>query len=263
VTAPAPEAYPESKPAGVKESWRSGGILAAIGAFLLKLKGLLLLLLGKAKLILFGLAKLKTLISMLPYFGTYWAMYGWQYAGGIVISIYVHEMGHVVAARRHGIKASAPVFIPFVGAFILLKEAVTDMRVNARIGLEGPVFGLGAALAFFVAYLATGIHILAVIAASGALINMFNLIPVWFLDGARGYSSLDRNDRWMLVAALATTAFVLRDPLVGGLALIGAGVSAFGAPAERSDKPMVALYLFLATSFALIVHSTGVRLGHG
>ncbi|NUO63381.1 MAG: site-2 protease family protein [Gemmatimonadaceae bacterium] len=251
-----------ARPAGVRESWRGGGILAALGALLLKFKGLLILLLGKAKLVLFGLAKLKTLLSMLAYFGTYWAMYGWKYAAGIVVSIYVHEMGHVFAARRHGIKASAPVFIPFVGAFILLKEQVTDMRVNARIGLEGPVFGLGAALAFFVAYRTTGIPILGVIAATGAWINMFNLLPVWFLDGARGYSSLTRNDRWTLVASLAGVAFILKDPLLGILALVGAGVSALGTPSDESDKPMLFLYLFLATSLALIVHASGTRLGH-
>ena len=250
------------KPPGVRESWKNGGVLAALGAMFLKFKTLLFLILAKAKLILLGLAKLKTLLSMLAYFGTYWAMYGWKYAAGIVISIYVHEMGHVVAARRYGIKASAPVFIPFVGAFILLKERVNDMRVNARIGLEGPVFGLGAALAFYVAYLATSIQILGVIAATGAWINMFNLLPLFFLDGARGYSSLTRNDRWTLVASLAGVAFLMKDPLLGILALIGAGVSAFGTPSEESDKPMLFLYLFLAVSLSLIVHASGVSLGH-
>lgn len=261
-TSATPEQQLGEKPRGVRESWRSGGVLAALGAMLLKFKGVLFLLLGKAKLILLGLAKLKTLLSMLAYFGTYWAMYGWKYAAGIVVSIYIHEMGHVFAARRYGIRASAPVFIPFVGAFILLKEQVTDMRVNARIGLEGPVFGLGAALAFYLAWLTTGIHILGVIAATGAWINMFNLLPLFFLDGARGYSSLTRNDRWTLVGALAGIAYLLKDPLLGILALVGAGVAALGTPSEESDKPMLFLYLFLATSLALIVHSSGVRLGH-
>lgn len=260
----APSKVEEAPPKtpGVRESWRSGGFLAALGALLLKFKTLILLLLTKAKLLLLGLAKLKTLLSMLAYFGTYWAMYGWKYAAGIVVSIYVHEMGHVFAARRYGIKASAPVFIPFVGAFILLKEQVTDVRVNARIGLEGPVFGLGAALAFYVAYLGTGIHILGVIAATGAWINMFNLLPIFFLDGARGYSSLSRNDRWTLVGALAGIGFLLRDPLLAILALVGAGATLLGTPSEEGDKPMFFLYLFLATAFSLIVHASGVRLGH-
>ncbi|HEX2779223.1 MAG TPA: site-2 protease family protein [Gemmatimonadaceae bacterium] len=246
---------PDREVAQPRASWKNGGLLAALGALLVKFKSLIFLLLGKAKLIFFGLAKLKTALSMLAYFGTYWAMYGWKYAGGIVVSIYVHEMGHVIAARRHGIRASAPVFIPFVGAFILLKEAVTDVRVNARIGLEGPVFGLGAALAFYVAYITTNIHVLGVIAASGAFINMFNLLPVLFLDGARGYSSLTRNDRWTLVGALAGIAFLLKDPWLGILALAGVAVSTFSAPSEESDKPMLFLYLFLAVSLALIVRT--------
>ena len=248
-----------SRSPGVREAWRSKGALAALGALLLKFKGLIFIILAKAKLILLGLTKLKTILSMFAFFGVYWVRYGWRFALGFVVSLYLHEMGHVVAARRFGIRASAPVFIPFVGAFILLKEAVTDVRVNARIGLAGPVWGLGTALAFYIAFVATGYPLLGVIAGFGAWINVFNLIPVWTLDGARGFTSFTRIDRWCVAIALGAMAAVLHyRPEVHGqglvviLALAAAAAAIFGKRAGKSDRPMVALYLFLAGSLIAI-----------
>ena len=248
----------EKRP-GVRETFRKKGVLAALGALLIKFKTIVFLVLAKAKLVLFGLTKLKTLLSMAAFFGVYWTIYGWKFAAGFVVSIYLHEMGHVVAARRYGIKASAPVFIPFLGAFILLKERVTDRRVNARIGLAGPVWGLGTALAFYFVYLATGIPLIAAIAGVGAWINLFNLIPVWTLDGARGFSAFTRVDRWSVAIALGAIAAVLHaygDTHALGMLVLLAAVAAvmavIGTPAEKSDKGMVALYLFLAGSLAAI-----------
>ena len=251
-----------TKKPSIREAYKNRGALAALGVMLLKFKTLIFLVLTKAKLVLLGLTKLKTILSMLAFFGVYWLRFGWKFAAGFVISIYLHEMGHVVAARRFGIKASAPVFIPFVGAFILLKEAVTDVRVNARIGLAGPVWGLGTALAFYLASIATGSPLLGAIAGFGAWINVFNLIPVWTLDGARGFTSFTRVDRWSVAIALGAMAAVLHyRPEVHGqglvviLALVAAGAAIIGRPAEKSDRPMVALYLFLAGSLIAIAVS--------
>ncbi len=262
------------KQGGVRDAWKNKGALAALAVALLKFKTIIFLLLTKAKFVLFGLTKLKTIFSMLAFFGVYWTMYGWKFAAGFVVSIYLHEMGHVVAARRFGIKASAPVFIPFVGAFILLKEAVTDVRVNARIGLAGPVWGLGTALAFYLAFVATGMPLLGAIAGFGAWINVFNLIPVWTLDGARGFTSFTRVDRWCVAVALAAMAGVLHTrPEVHGqglvviLAAVAAGAAIIGKPAAKSDRAMVALYLFLAGSliaiFATAMSATANGAGTG
>ena len=247
------------KQGSVRDAWKNKGALAALGAMLLKFKTLVFIILTKAKLVLFGLTKLKTILSMFAFFGVYWLRYGWKFAAGFVISIYLHEMGHVVAARRFGIKASAPVFIPFLGAFILLKERVTDVRVNARIGLAGPVWGLGTALAFYLLFVATGSPLIGAIAGLGAWINVFNLIPVWTLDGARGFSSFTRVDRWCVAVALGAMAAVLHyRPEVHGqglvviLAVVAAVMAVVGRPAEKSDRPMVALYLFLAGSLVAI-----------
>ena len=89
----------------------------------------LLLLLSKGKLILLGLTKLSTLLSMFAFFGVYWSMYGWAFALGLVLSIYIHEMGHVTLLRSYGIPASAPMFIPGFGAFISVRGR--DARAGA------------------------------------------------------------------------------------------------------------------------------------
>ena len=78
--------------------------------------------------------------------GVYWTAWGWQFALGIILSIYVHEMGHVFALHRYGFKAAAPMFVPGVGALVRLQQPVTNTREDADIGLAGPIYGLGAAL---------------------------------------------------------------------------------------------------------------------
>jgi Zn-dependent protease len=175
--------------------WKKGGF-AAIGS-------VLLLLLTKGKFLLLGLTKMSTLLSMFAWVGVYWSLFGWWFALGSVFSIYIHEMGHVMALRRYGIAATAPMFIPGLGAFIRMKQGVISVVEDARVGLAGPVYGLGAALAALLVAYATGSKIWAAIAHFGAVINLFNLIPVWQLDGSRGFRSLTRYHRMVvLIAAL-------------------------------------------------------------
>jgi hypothetical protein len=109
--------------------WRRGwGALIALLVFSL----------GKLKFLLLGLTKLSTFVSMFAFFGVYWNLYGWPLALGLVISIYIHEMGHVAMLRRLGIRAGAPLFIPGLGALVLLKTHISDPSVDAKIGLAGP-----------------------------------------------------------------------------------------------------------------------------
>jgi Zn-dependent protease len=162
---------------------------------------LLALLLTKGKFLLLGLTKMGTLLTMLASLGVYWAMYGWAFAAGIVFSIYIHEMGHVAAIRRYGFPASAPMFIPGLGAFIQLRGIRPPPIPDARIGLAGPLYGLGAALAAYGVFLITQAKVWAVIAHFGAGINLFNLIPIWQLDGSRGFHSLARHERGIVLAA--------------------------------------------------------------
>ena len=121
---------------------------------------------------------------MLLSFGVYWTMFGWPLALGLVLSIYIHEMGHMFALTRYGVKTTAPMFIPGIGALIRMQQPLGDPRQDARIGLAGPLWGLGAALAAGGLNLATGLPIFLVIARLGAFINLFNLLPFGSLDGA-------------------------------------------------------------------------------
>jgi Zn-dependent protease len=215
--------------------WRRA--LSSVGAALL-------LVLGKLKFLLLGLSKASTLLSMLAFFGVYWTMFGWPLAAGFALSIYIHEMGHVAALVRLGVPASAPLFIPGLGALIRLRQHVDDPRDNAMIGLAGPLWGLAAALTAWAAYLATGVQVWGAIAHLSAYINLFNLIPVWQLDGARGMDVLNRWQRAVLVAVIATTFALTHEPL---LAIIGL-VSLFHvarAPAREGDARMLALFAAL------------------
>jgi Zn-dependent protease len=218
--------------------WRRG--LAGMGA-------VLVLLLGKLKFLLLGLSKASTLFSMLAFFGVYWTQFGWPLAAGLVVSIYIHEMGHVAALHRVGVAASAPLFIPGLGAFIRSRQPITDPGVNAMIGLAGPVWGLGAAVAAWAAYLATGAPIWGAIAHLGAYINLFNLIPVWQLDGARGMDALNRWQRGIVVLVIAITFALTREKM---LVIIGAVAlyHVVRAPERKGDLRMMALFAALVAA---------------
>ena len=100
-------------------------------------------------------------------------------------------------------KDGAPLFIPGVGALVMLKEHITDPVTDARIGLAGPVWGLGAAVASWLAFLATGAPIWLAITELTGFLNLFNLIPIWQLDGSRGFHALSRPQRWIVLGVIA------------------------------------------------------------
>lgn len=183
-----------SKPGAKK--WKgaaaSGGVLLML---LAKFKTAIFLILSQGKFLLLGLTKAGTLFSMLLTLRIYWAYFGWPLAIGIILGIYLHEMGHVSALRRLGVAATAPMFIPGFGALIFLKQQYFSPREDARFGLAGPKWGLGASI--FAALLGFVLHspVCLVIAQWNAWLNLFNLAPVWSLDGARGFHALRRRDR--------------------------------------------------------------------
>jgi Zn-dependent protease len=168
-----------------RPAWAArAGLVGAAALLLWKFKFVIGFLATKGKVLLLGLTKGGTLVSMLASLGVYWAVWGWKFALGLVLSIYVHEMGHVVALTRFGIPATAPMFIPGVGAVIRSRFYPRDERAQARVGLAGPIWGLGAAGIAWLVFLATGWAAWGAIARVGAWINLFNLLPVWQLDGA-------------------------------------------------------------------------------
>jgi len=207
-----PSASPTDHP---NSSWwkKSAAAAATIG----------FLLIGKLKFLLLGLTKLSTFASMFGFIAVYWSIHGWPLAVGLAGSIYIHEMGHVAMLRRLGIQAGAPMFIPGVGAFVMLKEHVSDPIADARIGLAGPVWGLGAAVASWLTYLATGAPIWLAITELTGFLNLFNLIPIWQLDGSRGFHALSRQERWIVIAVICIALWLTG---VGVLWLV-AGVALF------------------------------------
>lgn len=218
---------------GGRRGWKrlaaGGGVLALL---LAKSKTLLLLLLGQGKLLLVGLTKMGTLLSMLASFGVYWRLYGWEFAAGLLLSVYVHEMGHVFMLRRLGLGAGAPMFIPGLGALIRLRQQYMTPREDARIGLAGPLWGLGAAVAAAVAGLLLHSDALLVIAQWGAWLNLFNLVPLWSLDGARGFHALRRPAR-IVAAVVYAVAWLPAGP---GIALLAAAGGVYGV-LRRNEPP--------------------------
>jgi Zn-dependent protease len=230
---------------------RFGPVLGGLLLVLWKAKVLIVLLLTKAKFLLLGLTKMGTLLSMMAAAGVYWTLWGWKFALGVVGSIYVHEMGHVAALRRYGIKASAPMFLPGIGAVIRLGQHPATVGEDARVGLAGPIWGLGAALTAYAVYLATGSPIWAAIAHFGAWVNLFNLLPFWQLDGGRGFRALTRRERWIATGALVVIWFATAEPLLVLLAVAG-GVNAFGAAPDEPDGAALGMYVGLALTLAAL-----------
>jgi Zn-dependent protease len=226
------------KPAAApRPSWAAkAGVLGAALLLLWKFKFVLAFALTKGKFLILGLTKGSTFLSMLLSLSLYWKLFGWKWALGVVASIYVHEMGHVAMLRRFGIPATAPMFIPGFGAVIRSRYYPKDVVADARVGLAGPIWGLGAALACLVIYLWTGLPAWGALAHVGAWINLFNLLPVWQLDGAHGFRALTRRQRWAAVAVIAV-AWVLTAEGLLVLLLLGAIWAAWAGRggAERPD----------------------------
>jgi Zn-dependent protease len=241
----------ESEPAHSSSWLKGGGALSAVALLLWKFKFLVVLLLTKGKLLLLGLTKMSTLASMLLSFGVYWAVWGWAFAAGLIVSIYIHEMGHVAWLARYGIKASAPMFIPGIGAFVRMHQYPAAPGIDARVGLAGPMWGFGAAVLAWLIFLATGAEIFGAIARVGAWINLFNLLPFASLDGGRGFRALTKRERLIAAGVIGVTWYVTAEPLLI-LLLIAAAIQAFMTPAEKSDMTVLTSYSALVVFLAAL-----------
>jgi Zn-dependent protease len=235
--------------------WSGGavwGVITTLGLVAWKAKFLAVLLLTKGKILLLGLTKASTFLSMLASVGLYWTVFGLWFALGLVLSIYVHEMGHVFALMRYGIHAGAPLFVPGLGAFIRLKQELTDPRQDARVGLAGPIWGLGAALVCLVVFVLTKQPISAALAQFGAFINLFNLLPIWHLDGGRAFRSLTRSQRWLAVAAIAAAWAITDHGLLVLLLLGGAARTVTDKGNDKPDAGVLSQYVLLVWILAAL-----------
>jgi Zn-dependent protease len=131
-------------------------------------------------------------------------IYGWRYAAGFIGLLFIHEMGHYIAAKQKGLPVGLPTFIPFVGAWIELKQLPHDAQTEAYVGMGGPLLGtVGATLCYLLARNAPDAQWSLAVSYSGFFLNLFNLIPLPPFDGGR------------ITAALSPAIWLAGLPLQG------------------------------------------------
>ena len=168
--------------------------------------------------LLFGALKFGKLLpaaaTMLLSIAVYAVMFGWWYAAGFVALLLIHEMGHYLAARHRGLDVGLPTFIPFVGAWIQLKELPHDAETEAYVGIAGPLLGTAGALGCFYLARGTGSPLLLALAYAGFFLNLFNLIPLSPFDGGRVTAAISPR-LWLIGAPLLVALFFYRpSPLL-------------------------------------------------
>jgi Zn-dependent protease len=170
-----------------------GVVLVIIAKFFAKLKFILL------PAIKFLPILLQTGGSMLLFMWVYARNSSWSFGVGLGLLILVHECGHLIVARFFGLKVGAPVFIPFMGALIALKEAPKDAWMEAWVGIGGPLMGTFGAVVCFGLFKLTGNSLFLGLAFTAFFMNLFNLAPIGFLDGGRIVTALSP---WMWLIGL-------------------------------------------------------------
>lgn len=233
---------------------------------------LIILLLSAAKL-----SKVAVSIgSMLFTIWVYAAIYGLPFAAGFVGMILIHEMGHYMAAKQRGLDVGLPAFIPFVGAWINLREQPRDSETEAYVAYAGPFVGTLAAFAAYFWSRQTGSDLWMAVAYSGFMINLFNLIPISPLDGGRITQVLSPRIWFLGMPMLVALFFYMPSPMLIliGLFAIPRLIAAWRydpkspeALAYRSILPTTrfeyaVLYLGLAAVLALMTHNVHEGLAH-
>jgi Zn-dependent protease len=218
ITAPEPPTFP-SEPA------RRRGLLTRLLAPLIALGGLLVKFGGSLKF-------LGIFVSV----GGYALIWGWAFAIGFVLLILVHELGHFVEAKRQGLNPSLPVFIPFLGAYVALRNVPFHPWRNALVAIAGPIFGGAGALVVLGAGELADSRLLLALAYTGFFLNLVNLAPFWILDGGRLYES------WRVLRAGAGAPTPARARMLswrvaflslGTAAALAAGMVAAHVPQDR------------------------------
>lgn len=202
-----PRVAPEPPTAEELDEERKRSRLKKLGGLLIPL----VFLASKAKVLFLAVIKIKavtTLGTMFISIAAYALAFGWPFAVGFVLLILVHEMGHVIQLRREGVEASAPIFIPFLGAVIAAKSLGEDAAAEARVGLAGPILGTLGTLIPLAVWLATGSDLWRALAYVGFFINLINLLPVLPLDGGRAMAVLGPKV-WIAGILVAVAAAVI------------------------------------------------------
>jgi Zn-dependent protease len=233
--------------------------IAALGFLIVKYGGLLL----KFKVV-------TTAASMLVSIAAYAWIWGLPFAVGFVVLIFVHELGHVIELRRQGVPASAPLFIPFLGAVIGMKQLPDDAWKEARVALAGPILGSVGAAAFWVAGEAAASDLLVALAFVGFFLNLFNLIPIVPLDGGRAVGALHPAVWFAGLLMMVALVFLSPNPILILIVVIG-GFELWRRWRERGENAeyyrlsgaqrlaVAAVYIGLIAILALAVSATYVE----
>jgi len=246
--------------------WRRGlSALIVVGLLLLKFGKAALLLLPKAKV-------LTTSATMLVSIVAYSFIWGWKFALGFVLLLFVHEMGHVIQLRREGIEASAPMFIPFLGAAVMAKSLGNDATAEARVGLAGPILGTLGALALTPLAINGGDPFWSALIFTGLFLNLFNLLPVVPLDGGRAMAALSPKMWFVGLFGLALLTFTFPNPILILILLLGAYETYRRWKQRKSGDPEVERFYRVKTShrwmiagvyvLLIVVCAVGMELSH-
>jgi len=210
--------------------------IAALGLLIFKFK--------TAILALFKLKIFVTAGSMLVSIAAYAWIWGWRFAVGFVVLLLIHELGHVLELRRQGIPASAPLFIPFLGAVVGMKQMPHNVWKEAQVALAGPIVGSLAAAGLWVAGETLDSELLVALAFTGFFLNLFNLIPVSPLDGGRAAAAL-HPALWAVGLVLLAGLTILRPNPILFLVLIVGGIEVWRRWRDR-NQPRTAAYYAIA-----------------
>jgi Zn-dependent protease len=259
---PTPARTPARRSLGKR---RLGPLFAALVALLTKLKTIILLL-PKAKLLM-------TVGTMLVSLAAYAWIWGWTFAAGFVLLLFVHEMGHVIQLRREGIKASAPMFVPFMGALITARSLGDSAVAEARVGLAGPILGSIASAACIPIWQATGSDMWRALAFTGFFLNLFNLLPVVPLDGGRAMAAMAPWMWFLGLVAMIPLVFLFPNPLIVVIIVLAAlethrrwkgrraggdGQRAYYRVKPRDRALVAAVYLTLIALLVVGMHFTSL-----
>ena len=230
---PPPPTWGREEPSAWQKIKKLFAPIAVVGALILKF-------FAKLKFILLPALKflpvfLKTGGTMILTIGVYAMMWGVWFAVGFVLLIFVHECGHLLAAKRLGLKVGAPVFIPFMGAFIALKEAPHNAWIEAQVGIGGPMLGTVGAGVCELIHVATGNQMFGALAYTGFFLNLFNMMPVGFLDGGRIVTALSPW-MWLIGFAILLGMTIMHPNFLLILILIASLPRLFSLFRKKSDE---------------------------
>jgi Zn-dependent protease len=237
--------------------------------------------LSKLIILLFSGAKFsKVLISIGSMLLTIWVyaqIYGAPFAAGFVVMLLIHEMGHYLAARQRGLDVGLPAFIPFVGAYINLREHPHNAETEAYVAYAGPFVGsLAAFAAFYQAHISSDDFWMA-LAYSGFMLNLFNMLPISPLDGGRITQVLSPRI-WLLGAPMLAALFFYQPSpmlvLIGIMALPSLLAAwrydprspealAYQDMPEAKRYEYVLMYFGLTAFLAIMTYQSHLLLKHG